>query len=161
DVEGPHPILPGDSFLICSDGLSGQLSDYEIGAILGALPMEEACEFFIELANLRGGPDNITVMIVRVGGNHESAAAPKKSPWPKLPWPVWTMVGGMGLAILAVLLHSVGLADGAFFVFIVAALAVMAGLGGLVLHTRKAKDSDFFDEDDKPLHVYARTDCRV
>ena len=76
DVEGPHPLKPGDTFLLCSDGLSGQLSDYEIGAILATLPATEACEFLIELANLRGGPDNCTVIIVRLSGEPEVPAAP-------------------------------------------------------------------------------------
>src|SRR5438105_7937303 len=66
DVEGPHPLRDGDTFLLCSDGLSGQVSDHELGAIAGTLAPEEACRFLIDLANLRGGPDNITVLIVRV-----------------------------------------------------------------------------------------------
>src|SRR5207249_10699397 len=67
DVEGPHPIQPGDAFLLCSDGLSGQVSDREIGAVVSALPPSEACEFLVHLANLQGGPDNITVAIIRTG----------------------------------------------------------------------------------------------
>src|SRR6516162_6469240 len=69
DIEGPHPIQGGDIFLLCSDGLSGQVSDSEIGAVTSALTPAEACRFLIDLANLRGGPDNITVMIVKVGGD--------------------------------------------------------------------------------------------
>ena len=41
------------------------MSDYEIGAVAATLPPGEACDFLVELANLRGGPDNITVLIVR------------------------------------------------------------------------------------------------
>jgi protein phosphatase len=66
DVEGPHPMEPGDFFLVCSDGLSGQVSDREIGAVISNLPPDEACRFLINLANLQGGPDNITVIVVHV-----------------------------------------------------------------------------------------------
>src|SRR6516164_1288233 len=34
DVEGPYPILPGDVFVLCSDGLSGQVTDHELGAVI-------------------------------------------------------------------------------------------------------------------------------
>ena len=63
DLEGPYPILVGDVFLLCSDGLCGQVNDKEIGQILEVLPPELAAETLINLANLRGGPDNITVVI--------------------------------------------------------------------------------------------------
>ncbi len=63
DLEGPFPVLPDDRFLLCSDGLSGQVQDEEIGILLGTLPAEEAAQALIDLANLRGGPDNITVII--------------------------------------------------------------------------------------------------
>jgi protein phosphatase len=66
DVEGPHQVEPGDTFILCSDGLSGPVSDVEIGLIARHLPPEEACERLVDLANLRGGPDNITVIVVRV-----------------------------------------------------------------------------------------------
>jgi protein phosphatase len=66
DLEGPFPLLPGDTFLLCSDGLTGQVSDEEIGLVLQALPPNEAAQALVDLANLRGGPDNITVVIVRV-----------------------------------------------------------------------------------------------
>ena len=67
DIEGPLPVLPGDIFLLCSDGLCGLLTDSEIGMIAGSLPPNEACRLLVNMANLRGGPDNITVIIVQTG----------------------------------------------------------------------------------------------
>ncbi len=66
DLEGPLALEPGDTFLLCSDGLSGQVGDAEIGKILSVLPPDQAVRTLIDLANLRGGPDNITVIVVRV-----------------------------------------------------------------------------------------------
>lgn len=66
DLEGPFAIEKGDTFLLCSDGLSGQVSDEELGQILTCLPPREAGAALIDLANLRGGPDNITLIIVEV-----------------------------------------------------------------------------------------------
>jgi protein phosphatase len=65
DLEGPYPIEVGDIFLVCSDGLCGQINDREIGQVLGALSPEEATETLVNLANLRGGPDNITLIVAK------------------------------------------------------------------------------------------------
>lgn len=65
DLEGPTPLKPGDVFLLCSDGVSGQFEDAELGQILDVFQPEEAAETLINLANLRGGPDNATVVVVR------------------------------------------------------------------------------------------------
>ncbi len=67
EVEGPFPIWPGDIFLLCSDGLTGLVKDAEIGAIVKHLPPTEACRLLVNLANQRGGTDNITVIIAQVG----------------------------------------------------------------------------------------------
>lgn len=66
DLEGPFPVQVGDTFLLCSDGLTGVINDAEIGAILANLSPDEAARVLIDLSNLRGGPDNITVVIVKV-----------------------------------------------------------------------------------------------
>ena len=66
DIEGPFLILPGDLFILCSDGLSGELSDEEIGALAAELSPAQACRSLVHMANLRGGADNCTVTIVRV-----------------------------------------------------------------------------------------------
>jgi PPM family protein phosphatase len=74
DVEGPYAVLPGDVYLICSDGLTGHVQDAEIGIIARELPAQEACRMLVNLANLRGGSDNVTVVIARVSGAPGSGA---------------------------------------------------------------------------------------
>lgn len=66
DMEGPWPIELGDVFLLCSDGLTGRVEDDELGPIMGALPADEAARVLVDLANLRGGQDNCTVLIAKV-----------------------------------------------------------------------------------------------
>jgi protein phosphatase len=78
DVVGPHPIRPGDTFVLCSDGLSGQVADADIGLLARCMPAQEACQHLVDMANLRGGPDNITVIIARVGdpAAHDESTPP-------------------------------------------------------------------------------------
>ncbi len=66
DLEGPFPVEVGDRFLLCSDGLSGQITDEEIGALLKSISAKHAAQLFVDLSNLRGGPDNITAIVVEV-----------------------------------------------------------------------------------------------
>lgn len=73
DLEGPYDAAPGDLFLLCSDGLSGQVPDAEIGVLLQCLSPAEAVQTLVDLANLRGGPDNISVIIARIVGDGSSS----------------------------------------------------------------------------------------
>jgi protein phosphatase len=66
DINGPHVVLPNDRFVLCSDGLTGHVSDAEIGMILRDLPPDESSKLLVNLANLRGGSDNTTVVVVGV-----------------------------------------------------------------------------------------------
>ena len=66
DLEGPFPVQVGDTFLLCSDGLTAVISDTEIGSILANMTPDEAVTVLVDLANLRGGPDNITIVVVKV-----------------------------------------------------------------------------------------------
>ncbi len=68
DLEGFYHLHLGDTFLLCSDGLSGQLEDEEIGTILHCLEPADAAQTLVDLADLRGGPDNVSVIVVRVAG---------------------------------------------------------------------------------------------
>ncbi|MGH8930499.1 MAG: Stp1/IreP family PP2C-type Ser/Thr phosphatase [Egibacteraceae bacterium] len=73
----PLEMLPGDQILICSDGLTGPVKEEEITGILSHLSDgAEACQALIDAANAAGGPDNITVVLLRVeGGLPEDVAA--------------------------------------------------------------------------------------
>lgn len=67
DVAGME-VRGGDLFIMCSDGLTNVLSDDRISARLARDDddLEAACEGLIEMANEGGGPDNISVILVRV-----------------------------------------------------------------------------------------------
>lgn len=60
-------VQPGDRFMLCSDGLHGYLRhETELGSYLAGNPIDGVCEALIDLANTRGGKDNITVLIVDI-----------------------------------------------------------------------------------------------
>ena len=55
----------GDVYLLCSDGLTGPVADDEIAALVADAPdLDAAAERLVDLANLRGGEDNVTVVLV-------------------------------------------------------------------------------------------------
>jgi len=59
----------GDVLVLCSDGLSGQVKKEEIAKIVTATPdLAAVCDKLVALANERGGPDNITVVVARFDG---------------------------------------------------------------------------------------------
>lgn len=75
DVIGPEPVLAGDRYLLCSDGLWGQVSAIEIAAMSMAFSAQDAVNRLINLANERGGPDNISVQIYHQGDAHPSTGS--------------------------------------------------------------------------------------
>ena len=62
----PEPLRPDDVLVLCSDGLWGQMRDSEILDAVEGKSAEQAGRELIELARERGGPDNITVEILRL-----------------------------------------------------------------------------------------------
>jgi protein phosphatase len=62
----PEPLRPEDVLVICTDGLWGQMRDSEILDAIQDKSTEQAGRVLIELARERGGPDNITVEILRL-----------------------------------------------------------------------------------------------
>lgn len=69
DINESVDLKPGDYFVLCTDGLSNMVEDDEINEIVLKHPPQEACEALVELANQRGGYDNITVEIVQINGS--------------------------------------------------------------------------------------------
>jgi protein phosphatase len=68
-------VEPGDLFLLCSDGLTHEISDQEIQSVLTraiseagpeSVPLEDLCCRLIQAANKAGGRDNITCILVRI-----------------------------------------------------------------------------------------------
>ena len=74
-----HDVLPGDTYLLCSDGLSDMLDDESIQQVfLGTESLPEAVAALVGAANDAGGKDNISVILARVSGPAGSA----RSWWP-------------------------------------------------------------------------------
>lgn len=63
----PGGVKPKDMFLLCSDGLYNLVKPSEIADIVSTNSTDDAVQMLIDLANERGGTDNITVLIVSVG----------------------------------------------------------------------------------------------
>ncbi|RMG94637.1 MAG: phosphoprotein phosphatase [Deltaproteobacteria bacterium] len=62
-------VIPGDAFLLCSDGLYEYLDDNDIRTLLALPNVEEIPGRLIDVANTRGGKDNITALVVQVPGD--------------------------------------------------------------------------------------------
>ena len=71
-------LQPGDTLVMCSDGLYGLVTEGEIGMIAGDRTPEKAATELIALANDRGGPDNITVLLARAKGTPPPRKAPER-----------------------------------------------------------------------------------
>ena len=68
DLPDPLELQPGDQLLLCSDGLTEAVDDNRIAELLSTAPDgQAACQSLIDAANDAGGPDNITVVLIRVG----------------------------------------------------------------------------------------------
>ncbi|MGH7439470.1 MAG: Stp1/IreP family PP2C-type Ser/Thr phosphatase [Polyangiaceae bacterium] len=66
DLQHDDP-QPGDTYVLCSDGLSGMVSDDDIELIVASAGnVNEACTKLIARANERGGEDNITAVLIKI-----------------------------------------------------------------------------------------------
>lgn len=166
DIYGPHQLQVGDIFLLCSDGLSGPLSDPEIGAVASALPPEEACQFLVDLTNLRGGPDNITVLIARVKPGTGMTVGPTGSLRDRLMryWPFGVLLLGFCLAAFALYLTS-SRKPGGGYVLLITAVALLTGIIGfirLVLQQLQEKARLERQPDYEPqTKIYREADCQI
>ncbi|MFH0903366.1 MAG: protein phosphatase 2C domain-containing protein [Pseudomonadota bacterium] len=64
-------VLPGDCFLFCSDGMSSYFELEEVGRILSANYYRRVPQLLVDLANERGGDDNITIVLVHAANDGE------------------------------------------------------------------------------------------
>jgi protein phosphatase len=72
DLQHDDPLL-GDVYVLCSDGLSGMVSDDDMRAIIhNTGDIREACRRLIQRANDRGGEDNITAILIKIEDTDEA-----------------------------------------------------------------------------------------
>jgi len=90
-------LFEGDRLLLCSDGLTDLVEEEEIATAFGEHPQDQAVQFLVDLANERGGHDNITVISIEI----PQAALPKKR---RSRWLLWFLLGIIAVAGLVWLL---------------------------------------------------------
>lgn len=66
DTRADLDVAVGDRFLLCSDGLWGLVTDPELLEIVNRAPLDDAGRTLVDLANRRGGPDNVSVILAAV-----------------------------------------------------------------------------------------------
>jgi len=76
-------VVEGDRYLLCSDGLSGPVPAAEMAVVLsGGGSADAAVTRLIELANERGGPDNVAALVIDCQGGHKTAMPADSVPPP-------------------------------------------------------------------------------
>jgi PPM family protein phosphatase len=86
-------MMPSDTLLLCSDGLTDLLWNDEILEVIRSKPtLKEASRALIEIANSRGGHDNITVVLISVPPNFKLVVR-KNINW--MPWIIGGIVGAV------------------------------------------------------------------
>ncbi len=73
----PIPLESGDVLVLCTDGLWGQITDDELLSIVRSKAPAEACKELVRIAKNRGGPDNITVQILRIAAGEQKQPGSK------------------------------------------------------------------------------------
>jgi serine/threonine protein phosphatase PrpC len=89
-----HDTRLGDTFVLCSDGLSGMISDAEILQVAGQSDLQSACRKLTALANEHGGEDNITAVLVRIVENDGPLTADDADDLERAPIPTEPGIGG-------------------------------------------------------------------
>jgi protein phosphatase len=113
---GELPVRPGDRLLLCTDGLTGMITEGQMREILAAAPdPEDAAKRLVQAANRAGGVDNITVVVIDLAedaaaedrsavGSEPQAPRRERAPFP------WKRLGAWaGAAVIVVIAFLVGL----------------------------------------------------
>jgi protein phosphatase len=173
DSAGPYPVARGDRFILCSDGLSGPVKDDEIWAAANHLDGETACQFLVDLANLRGGLDNITLVLVAVGDAGAPEGGERAFSWPRflqrmtrlaarIPVEWWYFLGGVATAGAGSLLLRYGNATLNFASMLVALSLLGVALWLSVRRRRLAKEKAAGEADvPNPTPIHRTRECTL
>jgi len=94
-------LLPGDIVVLCSDGITDVIEDDEIARAVTSGDPQPVVDELTDLANARGGPDNISVLIIKFPQAAEARL-------PRKPFPVAALIGGV-VVIAAVVVGAIAL----------------------------------------------------
>ena len=98
---------PGDTMVLCSDGLTRHLSDQEIAEIVSSQEPERAAETLVNFANDRGGEDNISVSIIlyrgKTAAGRNTAQAPAQQQPQKDQPTMWLFTLGLSLVMIVLM----------------------------------------------------------
>lgn len=75
------PLEPGDTFVLCSDGLTAHVSSPEILEAVGAMAPQEACDHLVSQTLTRGATDNVTVVVARRDVRETTLVHPQRNIW--------------------------------------------------------------------------------
>jgi len=68
EVSAPIKLYNGDILLLCTDGLTNEVTEKQMRSILKKMSPEQAAQALVDAANTNGGKDNITIQIVSISG---------------------------------------------------------------------------------------------
>jgi len=102
DIKKNIQVKPEEYYVLCSDGLANVKKE-EIREIVLTKSPENACEDLINLANQRGGHDNVTVLIIKTNKDLEDSSSVGHPPI-KNPFERWYKLGILAIAILTILI---------------------------------------------------------
>ena len=103
-------LMDGDRLLLCSDGLTGMVTEDQIQAILeNSEQPQQAADRLVKAANRAGGIDNISVVVLEAIGEGDEAPAPRRRVAPPSPGAVrrWGLRAGLTLLVALVALFAI------------------------------------------------------
>src|SRR5919202_114528 len=149
-------VEAGTTFLLCSDGITRHIPDEELSELLRRAPsLKEACGEMKRICYERGAEDNLTAVLVRVGGGGAGAGeAPKGADAGEAPAARKSGGSGRAFGVLALVLALAGLAFYVGMVFERKGLTRMAG--GAARMAAEASGQPLNSDDPEFLCLYGR-----
>jgi serine/threonine protein phosphatase PrpC len=97
-------IADGDILVLCTDGLTNLVEDREIESAVRANSPEDAALLLVELAKERGGPDNVTILVVLASQRQVTAEMPRERRVGALKWALLLLALAVVFGVLALVL---------------------------------------------------------